>query len=159
MSADPRLHFSNASCWLGSWRNVSLQFWSGHVTMTEIDQAGRLTDTLVARCPEGLVSFAVIQTNALPKLGEAERTKIGKINKSLVGRLRANVQVVEGAGFAGSGVRAILAGINLLNPNRGKIFEDVASAARWLTQPPLAIEGDLLIAAVESARAGWARAR
>lgn len=160
MSVEPSLRFTNASCWLGSWRNVSLQFWAGHVTMHEIEHASRLTDTMIGRFAEGIVSFAVIQTNALPKLGDAERAQIGKITKSLEGRLRANVQVVEGVGFGGSAVRAMLAGINLFNPNRGKIFEDVGTAARWLSsQQALALPSDPLITAIERARTTWTAQR
>jgi hypothetical protein len=63
--------------------------------------------------------------------------------------------VVEGGGFAASGVRAILAGMNMFQPG-AKVFEDVPSAASWLVgKAPAGFEPDELTRAVDLARADW----
>jgi hypothetical protein len=149
--------FSNESCFLGVFRNVAIQLWAGKVTMREVEQALASTKRIID-AHGGVVSLSIIRTDGLPSLGEEERKRIGMINRTLEGKILANVQVVEGKGFTGSAVRAILSGINLFNPNRARIFDDVGAAAKWMEQQPgLGVRAHELAAAVESARASWKR--
>jgi hypothetical protein len=153
----PECDFASDVCWLGTWEHAVIQLWGGTVTVADIEQAEASTKRMLSRHPGGIVSFSLISTSALPRLGDRERQRIDVINKSLQGRLRANVQVVEGRGFGASAVRAILAGINLFNPNRGRIFDDVGAACTWIAaQPDTGFsDGARLVAVVESARAAW----
>lgn len=160
MTATPTRDFVNANCWVGSWNNVAFQLWSGTITIVEIAQADATVDALLKRYPKGVSTLAVITTNTLPRLGEEERRRIDGINTKLKGRILANVQVAEGTGFGASAVRAILAGINLLNPTVGRVFKDLPSAAKEVASARGSdFDAQTLVGAVEHARRDWAENR
>lgn len=158
MAKAPTEHFKSASCWLGSHGRVIIQLFDGEVTRTEIDAAHALAEARFAAHPEGVISIAVITTKALPRLTDEARKRTEIVTKQLVGKVRTNVQVVEGDGFVGASVRAILSGLNLFNPARGRIFASVPEAAAWLeAQRDLAVDAKELVDVVGSARAAWRR--
>ena len=158
MAKAPTEHFQNASCWLGSHGRVNIQLFDGEITRTEIDTAHALAEAIFAKHPDGVISIAVISTKALPRLTDEARKRTEIATKQMAGKLRTNVQIVEGDGFVGASVRAILSGLNLFNPSRGRIFASVPEAAAWLeAQRDLAVHAKDLVEVVESARAAWRR--
>jgi len=158
MAKAPTEVFKSASCWLGSQGRMNIQLFDGEVTRAEIDAAHALAEAIFAAHPEGVISIAVISTKALPRLTDEARKRAEIVTKQLAGKVRANVQVVEGDGFVGASVRAILSGFNLFNPARGRIFASVPEAAAWLeAQRDLVDDAKEVVDAIESARAAWRR--
>ncbi len=153
---DPACVYGDEHCWLGTWKNVVISIWTGHVTAERIERSFRCTRNVLADYPDGLGSFVVVAQGAVPRVGAAEREKYAEFSRTYGPRVRGNAQVLEGSGFVLVTLRAVLAGVSLLARAPTKTFDRMAPAAEWLT--PRCGDGfvsDQLMRAVTGARMDW----
>lgn len=153
----PRQDHRSDGLWIGTWRNVVIQLWGDGPTIEALEHTRASAERMVKRFPDGYLAISLIMTTRLPRLGEYERQRAIELIKIVKSSIKLNAQVVEGGGFAASGVRAILAGVNMFQPG-AKVFDDVPTAASWLvTRGGAGFEAAELTRAVDLARADWRR--
>jgi hypothetical protein len=152
--AAPR--YSDANVWFGIWKCVVVQLYSGDVGEAQVERVLALAKELAAAGDYFTFTLILPQpgTRRLPKVDPAARELVRRYEKGATKKSVATAQVIGGDGLWAATVRAILTGMNLLNPSEIKVFADVPSGASWLCSHR-ALPALELAAFVDAARLQW----
>lgn len=148
--------WTNERNWFGGWRNVSLQFWRSTVTIADLEASTSALQSLAKKHGGPMVSFSVLGSDGMPRLGEEERKRAIELVQKTAPSMRIGVQVIEGTGFVASLLRSVVSGVNMFNRSPTKVFANVEDAVRFLVSGRYVecTEAELT-AIVESTRKRW----
>ena len=140
------------------WENVFVNVWRLPARLHHFEALRRGSAYLTSRYGK-FGSFTVISPKfaRLPAAGR-ERQEAAKLSRQLSENVLAAVRVVEGGGFGGAAIRAVLAGMNLVSGARHptKVADSLVEAAEWLVPQldlPATATPAALVRFVEDARA------
>lgn len=148
--------WSNERNWFGTWRNVSLQFWRSTITNADLEASTSALMTLAKKHGSPVVSFSILGSDGMPRLGEEERKRAIDLVQKTASSVRIGVQVIEGTGFVAAFLRSVVSGINVFNKSPTKVFATVEDAVRFLVAGRY-VEGNEadLVAAIDVGRKRW----
>lgn len=116
----------------GTAWNMLFMIWHKRTTAFAMDRARDLVGDLSRTHPGGIGVLQVVEVGAIPP-DAAARQAIGRFLSAGEGHVRHSSVIHEGAGFGAAGVRAVMAGIYMLQRPKFPhvVFASVAGAARW----------------------------
>ncbi len=103
--------------------------------------------------PDGFATLTVVGGSVM-KLDPETRKESELISKAQLAGQRGSAIVIEGKGFVGAAIRALIAGILAFSPTRNKIFESTESAVAWLKNTVPGADAEALSSAVLQLREG-----
>jgi hypothetical protein len=115
------------------WRDVFVLVDDGRAAAADYSRLGNLITEQAAKHPFGVAGLTVIPPNAQPPTPEA-REAISNLLASLANKLRGACWLVEGGGFQGAMVRAVLTGLRLFGryPYATHVSTQLTEALTWL---------------------------
>ena len=134
---------SDATCRIGTSRNLIVYTWRDPPTVTQLREASRISRALGRRYPAGTGLFNVI-IEGTPRFSEEVRVETARLTADPAVASLGSADVVLLTGFAGVAVRGFMNTANLLArvPRPRQVFGDMASGAAWLA-PKLAVAGEV----------------
>jgi len=147
--------FADDRLWLGTWKNVNLMLWRGHVTPQHLDKMRDYYANLSKVTPKWH-ALSIISSDRLPKIGPTERERIRELSVMSLPHLLSMAQVVEGTGRWAAAVRALLLGVNTMSKAPSSVFSLEQAACEWMAKRGLEDPHGLAEAVAETRRE-WAK--
>jgi hypothetical protein len=121
------------------WRNVLVTVGLGAMPIEDLAMIGREHERICERYPGGLCSLTIIPAGSRAGIPNAEfRAAAARMTEEWEPRFLGVARVIEADGFAGSAIRGVVTGIDLVSGTRAPtgVFRARAEAGRWLCERP-----------------------
>jgi hypothetical protein len=117
----------------GTWHNVFVTLWRGKATLEAMKRVGVYGQQLDARFTDGYCAIAVLSMSSL-RMDAEMRKEATRLTDNPGPNLKAIAQVIQGTGLGAATTRMVASGLMLVRKTKipSKLFDDVATAARWL---------------------------
>jgi len=145
---------------IAHWHRTVFSVYRGACTVPHVARIIAACKSLLAKHDESVSYLGVIERGS-PAPAEAVRRELATWSRDVITKMAVAVIVPEGGGFRSAMVRGVGVALTVLAPHKvpfkfaGSVVEGAQLLARFL--PPSAGGADQLAAAVEEARARWAR--
>jgi hypothetical protein len=118
---------------IGTWSDFICVVWKHEATLEGVGELERAVEAFATAKQEGFAVLVVVEPNA-PAPSAATRQAIANSLRRGAGRVHCSAVVFEAAGFRGSAVRAVVAGMTMLakQPYPHRVFDSVTAAATWM---------------------------
>jgi hypothetical protein len=125
--------YSDATCRVGTSRNLFVYAWYDAPTLSQLQECGRLSRAMHRRHPQG-TALLDLMVAGTPRFSEEIRAETTRLTAEPTTATLGVADVILLGGLAGVAVRTFINTVNLLGRTTRphKVFSEVAPAAAWL---------------------------